>query len=328
MTPRWLLCAVVGLAAPMVHAQTAPVAAQGEEYAQDSESDEDTLPLAPSAPPALPQESPTAKPFADAVWTSGHWYWDESQWRYKPGAWVARMPGYQFINGYWTQEGSSWRWIPGGWARPGSSDVEIPTEVTNEDIASTQAPPPVREETPPPSPAGNYEWAPGYWYWSGADWDWIDGSWVLPPRPGLVYVTPRWVQRGPSWYFVGGGWAVRGSYNVVIPEYRHAAIAVRWGHPNYFLYSWRRYPTVTHYSYYGPRYYSGPSRFGGGGYHPASSPAPGRVFMGHGGYSGPPRQSGYHGGYHSAPPPSHGGGGHGASPVHSGGPNGGGGHHH
>lgn len=32
------------------------------------------------------------------------------------------------------------------------------------------------------------------------------GRYELPPRPGVVWVAPRWVQRGGSWVFVAGFW--------------------------------------------------------------------------------------------------------------------------
>ncbi|WNG37486.1 hypothetical protein F0U61_30215 [Archangium violaceum] len=267
MSPRWLVCLVLGLATPVVHAQTAPAAAPDSEFAGDMDVEEELAPTAPSPPPPLPEETPTARPFADAVWTSGHWYWDDSQWRFKPGAWIAKMPGYQFVNGYWQQDGYVWRWISGGWASPGSMEVEIPIDLTSEEVTTTQAPPQLQVEAPPPAPEPNLTWAPGYWFWSGTQWAWVGGSWVAPPRPGLVFVSPRWVRRGPMWVFVDGGWAVRGSVRVVVPEYRHAGITVRWGHPHYFFHTWRRYPMVRHYHYRGwsaPRYHRGPR------YHDAS----------------------------------------------------------
>jgi hypothetical protein len=280
---------VVGLATPVVHAQTAPVAAPDSEFTEEAQAEVE--PMAPSPPPALPQETPSARPFPDAVWTSGHWYWDGDQWRFKPGAWVARMPGYQFINGYWQQDGDAWYWISGGWARLGSTEVEIPIDVTSEEVATSQAPPQLQAETPPPAPAPNLTWAPGYWYWSGSQWDWVEGTWVAPPQPGLVFVTPRWVRRGPSWVFLDGGWAVRGSVRVVIPEYRHAGIAVRWGHPNYFFHTWRHYPMVRPHYY---RRWSGPGRYDGPRYHHASPYRdPNR-----GGHGGGHRGGGHGGGRH------------------------------
>ncbi|MFY0568001.1 hypothetical protein ACN28E_29790 [Archangium lansingense] len=277
MTPRWLVCLVLGLAAPAAHAQTAPVAAPELGYTEEADADLD--PLAPSPPPALPLERPTARPFADSVWTSGHWYWDGNEWRFKPGAWVARMPGYQFVNGYWQQEGEDvWRWISGGWARPGSTDVEIPIDVSSEEVATSQAPPQLQVETPPPAPAQNLTWAPGYWYWSGNQYVWVDGSWVAPPQPNLVFIAPKWSRRGHSWVFIEGGWAPRGSVRIVVPEYRHARISVGWEHPNYFFHTWRRYPMMRHHEWNRPwgwgryrEYRSRPwGRHDGSRYHDAS----------------------------------------------------------
>lgn len=248
MTLRWLACVVAGLASQVALGQTAPVAAP--EY-EDTEQVE-APPMAPYAPPELPQDAPTPRPYAGAVWTSGHWFWDGAEWRFKPGAWIAPMPGYQFINGYWRQEGDGYRWISSGWARPGSTEVEFPLDVVSEEVQTAQAPPPVQTEFQPPAPAPGATWAPGYWYWSGNQYVWVEGTWVTPPQPGLVFVSPRWVRHGPSWTFVSGGWATPGSFRVVIPVYRHAGIAVRWGHPGYFLYSWHRYPMV--HRYYGGRH--------------------------------------------------------------------------
>lgn len=171
MASRWLACVVVGLATQAVYAQTEPVASQDyQESEYEDTAQADTGPVAPTPPPALQAERPTARPFAGAVWTAGHWFWDGSQWRFKQGAWIAPMSGYQFINGYWSQGPNGWQWVTGGWARQGSNQVEIPVEPVNEDIATNQAPPPVQNEVRPEQPAANVTWAPGYWYWSGSDW--------------------------------------------------------------------------------------------------------------------------------------------------------------
>ncbi len=278
MTPRWLVCLAVVLATPAVHAQTAPVPAEdpeaysdpygdGEDFGQE---DEDLPPTAPYAPPELPAEKPTARPYAGAVWASGHWYWDGSEWRLNPGSWLAPMPGYQFINGYWEQDGSGWRWVSGGWARQGTSEVELPVALTGEALTASKPPPPPQEEVRPPPPAPEDTWTPGYWYWSGDNWVWVEGAWMTPPRPDLVYVAPRWTRRGPTWSFVSGGWAVRGSVRVVVPVYRHSSIHVSWGHPHYFPYAWHRYPVVHHYrhgGWRGPRYHHHDRSWRGPRYH-------------------------------------------------------------
>ncbi|WP_255653997.1 YXWGXW repeat-containing protein [Corallococcus sp. EGB] len=312
MGSRWWVGLIVGLATQGAFAQTSPVAAddwEDDEYAQQSNAADDSGPIAPTAPPDLPAESPTPRPYAGAVWTSGHWYWDGDSWQFKSGGWVERMPGYQYINGYWAQDGDVWRWVSGGWAQEGSNEVEIPIEVASEDVTATQAPPALRVESQPPAPAPDYVWAPGYWYWGANGYEWVSGTWMEPPRPGLVFVSPHWVRRGPSWVFVGGGWGWNGSVRVIVPVYRHAHIALSFGRPNLFLRSWYRYPGVSwrYYGYgyhrYRPGYYSSYSRPGPYRYGPRVHDAsPGRYngpSYGGRGYShpGPYRSQG--GGVHS-----------------------------
>ncbi|WP_279637360.1 YXWGXW repeat-containing protein [Corallococcus interemptor] len=311
MGSRWWIGVIVGLATQGAFAQTSPVAADdwGDDgYEQQQSNADDSGPIAPSPPPDLPNESPTPRPYAGAVWTSGHWYWDGDSWQFKSGGWVERMPGYQYINGYWAEDGDVYRWVSGGWAPEGSTEVEIPIEVASEDVTATRAPPALRVETPPPAPAVGYTWAPGYWYWGANGYEWVSGTWMEPPRPGLVFVSPHWVRRGLSWVFVGGGWGYNGSVRVVVPVYRHAHISVSFGRPNVFLRSWYRYPGVSwrYYGYghhrYRPNYHyarPGPYRYG-----PRSHDAsPGRYNGpshggGRGGYSRPgpyrPQGSGAH----------------------------------
>ena len=59
--------------------------------------------------------------FAGAIWASGHWMWTGTTWQFKPGTWIAPIPGYDYVNGYWAREDGRYRWIPGGWARPGGT---------------------------------------------------------------------------------------------------------------------------------------------------------------------------------------------------------------
>lgn len=255
MTPRFWVCLVAVLASPVVHAQTSPVPARdpdesryetSDDGAYDAQPQEDEVPTAPSAPPGLPDEKPSARPFAGAVWASGHWDWDGNEWRYIAGTWVAPMPGYRFINGYWEQDSQGWRWVSGGWARPDSNMVEIPVEPSGEALSTSQPPPPPQVEEPPPPPQPHLTWTPGYWYWEGGNYVWVAGAWVEPPRPGLVFVTHRWVHRGPSWHFSWGGWAVRGSVRVTVPVYPYVSVRTRWGHPHVYRYTWHRYPAYHH----------------------------------------------------------------------------------
>ena len=48
-------------------------------------------------------------------------------------------------------------------------------------------------------------WTPGYWAWGGGGYYWVPGTWVQPPRVGVLW-TPGY------WGFVGGVYAFHGGY--------------------------------------------------------------------------------------------------------------------
>src|SRR5688572_15801710 len=65
-------------------------------------------------------------------------------------------------------------------------------------------PPPVVEYATPP-PGHGYVWLQGYWDWTGYDWYWTPGYWTHP-RPGYVYVSPRYVRDGGRWRYHRSHW--------------------------------------------------------------------------------------------------------------------------
>jgi len=67
-------------------------------------------------------------------------------------------------------------------------------------------PPRVIVERPIPRPGPQYVWLPGYYRWAGARYVWVPGRYEVPPRPGVIWVAPRWVRRDGSWIFVPGFW--------------------------------------------------------------------------------------------------------------------------
>lgn len=67
-------------------------------------------------------------------------------------------------------------------------------------------PPGVIVERPGPRPGLRYVWLPGYYRWGGARYIWVRGRYVIPPRPEVVWVAPRWVERNGTWVFVQGFW--------------------------------------------------------------------------------------------------------------------------
>jgi hypothetical protein len=67
-------------------------------------------------------------------------------------------------------------------------------------------PPRVVVERPVPPPGPRYVWTPGLYRWEGARYIWVPGRYVIPPRPGVVWIAPRWVERNGSWFFIEGYW--------------------------------------------------------------------------------------------------------------------------
>ncbi len=67
-------------------------------------------------------------------------------------------------------------------------------------------PPRVIVERPVPPPGPRYIWVGGYYRWTGVRYFWVPGQYVLPPRPGVVWIAPRWIPRGGTWIFVRGYW--------------------------------------------------------------------------------------------------------------------------
>ena len=60
----------------------------------------------------------------------------------------------------------------------------------------------------PPIPTGMADpyWIAGYWGWKEPDWEWIPGRWVERPRPGLIWINPRYTRTGGQQYWVAGYW--------------------------------------------------------------------------------------------------------------------------
>ncbi|MHB8519243.1 MAG: hypothetical protein ACYDH9_00665 [Limisphaerales bacterium] len=72
-------------------------------------------------------------------------------------------------------------------------------------IVTQAGPPPARVEIVPLVPGPDYVWAPGYWGWQGG-WVWMSGSWVIRPRPGVIWVGGHWARHRRGLVWVGGYW--------------------------------------------------------------------------------------------------------------------------
>lgn len=73
------------------------------------------------------------------------------------------------------------------------------------EVEVTSAPPTPIVEDIPRSPGEAYVWISGAWIWSGR-WVWASGHWDRPPRPGAVWVPPRYGEVEGKPVFIPGGW--------------------------------------------------------------------------------------------------------------------------
>lgn len=49
------------------------------------------------------------------------------------------------------------------------------------------------------SPGPGYAWVPGHYVWHHRRWVWVRGTWIVPPRAGLIWVNGTWDARAGSW---------------------------------------------------------------------------------------------------------------------------------
>jgi len=59
-------------------------------------------------------------------------------------------------------------------------------------------PPPVIVERMPARPGPEFVWVRGYYAARGDAWVWVPGHYERPPRPGAVWVEPRYEHRSPT----------------------------------------------------------------------------------------------------------------------------------
>jgi len=69
-----------------------------------------------------------------------------------------------------------------------------------------RTPPPLRVETPPPSPGPDYVWTEGYWNWDGGRYVWIGGRWNRRPYEGAYWIHPHYDHYDRGWQYHEGHW--------------------------------------------------------------------------------------------------------------------------
>ncbi len=71
------------------------------------------------------------------------------------------------------------------------------------------APPPLPSYGQPPLAQAGDLWVPGFWAWREPipDYYWVPGTWVRPPRQGLLWTPPYWSRVDGGYVFHAGYWA-------------------------------------------------------------------------------------------------------------------------
>ncbi len=72
--------------------------------------------VAPYPPPPKRAEIPPPPPSTDALWQTGHWTWNGTDFIWTPGSYIQRpTPTANWLPGYWVQDSSGWIWTDGRW---------------------------------------------------------------------------------------------------------------------------------------------------------------------------------------------------------------------
>lgn len=95
---------------------------------------------------------------------------------------------------------------------------------------------------PPLSQAGDL-WVPGFWAWREPipDYYWVPGTWVRPPRQGLLWTPPYWSRVDGGYMFHAGYWAQQvGFYGGIDYGYGYTGDGYRGGRWQNGVFSYNR----------------------------------------------------------------------------------------
>lgn len=73
-------------------------------------------------------------------------------------------------------------------------------------VVVRERPPEVVFTPSPPPPRGDVVWVPGYYMEDRGRWVLVQGHYEARPRPGAVWVAPRYERAGAEIRFYSGGW--------------------------------------------------------------------------------------------------------------------------
>jgi hypothetical protein len=170
-----------------------------EAFAQPTDVNPESGPVAPKAPPEPVEEiPPDQKPDGDDVeWIPGYWAWDAEaeDFLWVSGFWRDTPPNRRWVPGTWQEADDGWHWTPGLWAPADTDALEYtPPPPESLDVGPSTAP-----------PSETHIWIPGCWIWREARFYWRPGFWC-PHYSNWVWSPPRYCWTPAGCIFVDGFW--------------------------------------------------------------------------------------------------------------------------
>jgi len=86
-----------------------------------------------------------------------------------------------------------------------------PSNVSAQIVISV-GPPQIPVYAQPPSPGEAFVWAPGHWGRNPSGYAWIEGSWLMPPSPGMLWTPGYWRPQPGGFAWQAGRWGTTVGY--------------------------------------------------------------------------------------------------------------------
>jgi Copper amine oxidase N-terminal domain/WXXGXW repeat (2 copies) len=101
--------------------------------------------------------------------------------------------------------------ISTSYAAPSEAEAPAPS-LPSYAYYANEAPPSLPDYEPPPVPAPDEIWQPGYWAFGPGGYYWVPGTWVPAPMPNLYWTPPFWAFVNGIFGFQQGYWGPQVGY--------------------------------------------------------------------------------------------------------------------